>query len=240
MKKDFHFALFLNVSLAALAAVLCASCASVVPMQDAESDARAKRFDVPPKDWCGLYIYRDGMAFSRDLYVDGQYIGKTGSKTYFYRLVRPGEHWVQTGGNKLQLHAIEGVNHFVRQWVRMGSFYPETILWGAPAKSGAAAVHGLLLAADRDDKSRNLSDARTADARVGDPFRYGSIPAIPMLSVPRSNIDDNGRLENGGDVAPVPVVNENGVQETQSLLEDDGLGAPPDGAGAAGEDGNPS
>lgn len=200
-------------------------------MQDAESDTLAKRFDVPPAGWSGLYIYRDGMAFRRDLYVDGHYIGKTGSKTYFYRFVRPGEHWVQTGGNRLQLHAIEGVNHFVRQWVRMGNVIPETVLWGAPSDEGTAAVSELLLAADSDDPDNDLANAPAG-------VNFGSKAAIRMLTVDRSTIDAKGLIKPGhvdARFAP-PDVRDADRMEADGLLRMDGLG---DGTGASVTDGEP-
>lgn len=90
-------------------------------------DAAAKSFSPPPADKAGLYIYRDsrlGRALKKRVYVDGDVIGETGPKTYFYTLVEPGERKLSTesefGENDLALQAEAGKNHYVRQAIKLG------------------------------------------------------------------------------------------------------------------------
>ena len=90
-------------------------------------DAAAKSFSPPPSDKAGVYIYRDsrlGRALKKRVYVDGEVIGETGSKTYFYTLVEPGERKLSTesefGENDLALQAVAGKNHYVRQAIKLG------------------------------------------------------------------------------------------------------------------------
>ena len=102
-----------------LSAVLT-GCASVA-VQDNASENYAKEFNAPPSGWSGLYLYRTcnimGMSLKKSLYVDGQYIGETSRCRFFYRLVEPGMHVLQTESefseNDMSFNFIEGKNHYV-------------------------------------------------------------------------------------------------------------------------------
>ncbi|MEM1438022.1 MAG: DUF2846 domain-containing protein [Pseudomonadota bacterium] len=114
------------IAAAAVVAVALTGCASV-PMATEADDAAAKSFSPPPPDKAGLYIYRDsrlGRALKKRVYVDGDVIGETGPKTYFYTLVEPGERKLSTesefGENDLALQAAAGKNHYVRQAIKLG------------------------------------------------------------------------------------------------------------------------
>jgi hypothetical protein len=108
-------------------------CTSVA-VQDASSESYAKEFNPPPAGWSGLYLYRTcnviGAGFDKGLYVDGQYIGDSTRCSFFYRLVEPGTHTIQTasefGENEVSLEFKEGSNHFVKQYLR-----PGLVLFGA-------------------------------------------------------------------------------------------------------------
>lgn len=150
-------------------------------MQSQDNDARAKRFDVPPAGYSGLYLYRDapmGTALKRALYVDGQYIGRTGYKTYFHRLLKPGEHILQTksewGTNETVVDAVEGENLFVRQSLLFGVFTARSKLAEVPRETGERAISKLRLAADMDDRRRDLKDAQYGESS-------GSVPASEIL-----------------------------------------------------------
>lgn len=111
----------LSICSAALALALLSGCASV-PMESPEKDQALKSFPAPPQDQAGLYIHRDtslGASLKKTVKIDGQVIGETAPKTYFYRLVSPGLHVLATesefGDNTLELNAEAGKNHFVRQ-----------------------------------------------------------------------------------------------------------------------------
>ncbi|MEL6446419.1 MAG: DUF2846 domain-containing protein [Pseudomonadota bacterium] len=114
------------IAAAAVVAFALTGCASV-PMATEADDAAAKSFSPPPADKAGLYIYRDsrlGRALKKRVYVDGDVIGETGPKTYFYTLVEPGERKLSTesefGENDLALQAEAGKNHYVRQAIKLG------------------------------------------------------------------------------------------------------------------------
>lgn len=116
------------MSTAVLSTVLLSGCASV-PMEPADKDQALKTFPVPPQDQAGLYIFRDsplGFALKKTVKIDGQVIGETASKTYFYRLVSPGPHLLATesefGDNTAELNAEAGKNHYVRQSIKLGVF----------------------------------------------------------------------------------------------------------------------
>lgn len=171
---------------ATCAASLFCSCASV-RMQSAEKDAYAKEFNPPPQGYCGLYLYRKtalGCAIKRKLYVDGQYIGKTAFKTYFYRFVRPGGHVLQTesewGPEELHLDTKEGQNYFVLQDILFGVFSARASLSTQITSVGKSDIGPLRLAADMDDKSKDLKDADYGEGK-------GSLPAARLIGAKHFN-----------------------------------------------------
>jgi len=113
---------------AALAVALLSGCASV-PMESADKDQALKTFAAPTGDHAGLYIFRDsamGPALKKTVKLDDQVVGETAAKTYFYRLITPGQHVLATesefGDNTLNLNALAGKNYYVRQSIKMGLF----------------------------------------------------------------------------------------------------------------------
>ena len=103
-------------------------CASV-PMSSPEEDSAKKQFSPPSKGKSGLYIFRDsnfGGALKKSVYIDGEFIGETAPKTYFYREINEGKHELSTesefGNNDLVLVAKKGLNYFVRQFIKFGVF----------------------------------------------------------------------------------------------------------------------
>lgn len=102
---------------------------ATVPMASDEEDVARKEFVVPPQDSSGLYIYRNssfGGALKKNVYVDGEFIGESAPKTYFYVVVKPGDHVLSTesefSDNSIELHTESGQNYFVRQYIKMGLF----------------------------------------------------------------------------------------------------------------------
>lgn len=107
---------------------LLSGCASV-PMASKDEDMKLKQFNVPPEDKAGLYIYRNtfgGQALKKNVYVDGEFIGETANKVYFYKLIAPGSHTLSTesefGDNSVSFEAIGGNNYYAEQYIRMGVF----------------------------------------------------------------------------------------------------------------------
>ena len=114
--------------IAALGIAILSGCASV-PMDTPSADAALKAFPAPPANQAGLYIYRDsffGQGLKKTLKVDGEVIGETANRTYFYRLVSPGSRVIATesefSDNSINLVAVAGQNHYVRQSIKMGVF----------------------------------------------------------------------------------------------------------------------
>jgi hypothetical protein len=119
-----RFKLFITM----LGFAVLAGCASV-PMDSPSADNALKAYPAPPADKAGLYIYRDsfaGQALKKTVKVDGEVIGETANRTYFYRLVNPGNRVIATesefSDNAIDLLAVAGQNHYVRQSINMGVF----------------------------------------------------------------------------------------------------------------------
>ena len=114
---------------ALIAAVLFASGCASVPMAPASEDAALKTFAAPEEGMAGVYIYRNsfvGQALKKNLYLNGEFIGESANKTYFYRQVEPGEHTISTesefSDNSFRFVAEAGLNYFIRQYIKMGVF----------------------------------------------------------------------------------------------------------------------
>jgi hypothetical protein len=132
-------------ALLALALAL-GGCASV-PMGDPAQDASLKTFPAPAAGKAGVYVYRNetmGAAVRLNLAVDGQALGSTASKTYFYKELTPGKHSVTSyaeNTDKLDFDAVAGKLYFVWQEVKMGLFAPRTqlkLMTDAEGKAGVA------------------------------------------------------------------------------------------------------
>ena len=104
-------------------------CASV-PKASNEQSTQAKLFPAPSEGNAGLYVYRDsfvGKALKKDIFVDGNCLGESADKVFFYTQV-PGnaKHTIATESefspNQLALDMKAGVNYFIRQYIKMGVF----------------------------------------------------------------------------------------------------------------------
>jgi hypothetical protein len=109
--------------------VLVTGCASV-PMESADNNLKSKSFPTPDQGKSGLYVYRDsfvGKALKKDVYLDGNCIGETADKVFFYTQVE-GNHTYKLSTesefspNDLVLDANTGKNYFVRQYIKIGVF----------------------------------------------------------------------------------------------------------------------
>lgn len=136
----------LMMSAAALSFAVLTGCASV-PMESSEKDQAYKAFTAPPQDQAGLYIFRDSMlgaALKKSVKIDGEVIGETAANTYFYRLITPGPHTLATesefSDNLLELNALPGKNHYVRQSMKMGLFVGGAKLTEVSESEGQKAV----------------------------------------------------------------------------------------------------
>ena len=104
-------------------------CASV-PMETAEKNSTAKKFNPPSEGSSGLYIYRNsfgGQALKKDVWVDGKCIGETAPDVFFYEAVEGDtSHKVSTESefspNDLLIKVKSGMNYFIRQYIKFGLF----------------------------------------------------------------------------------------------------------------------
>lgn len=133
-----------------LAAALFSGCASV-PMVQGTPASQQKSFPAPPEGKAGLYIYRDssfGAALKKDIWVDGECIGQSAPKVFFYTTVAGNtEHTISTESefspNDIKLFAESGINYFIRQAIKMGVFVGGAKLDVVDAAKGEAAVSKL-------------------------------------------------------------------------------------------------
>lgn len=78
--------------------LLLSGCASV-PMASKEEDTKLKTFQKPAENKSGIYIYRNsfaGQALKKNIYINGNLIGESANKVYFYKEVDPGEQKLST------------------------------------------------------------------------------------------------------------------------------------------------
>lgn len=136
---------------APLLVVLAISGCASVPMGDPKQDAALKAFNVA-KDKAGIYVYRNesmGAAVKMDVSVDGQPIGQTAAKTYFYKEVTPGKHTISSTAENtdtLEVDAKPGTLTFIWQEVKMGLLYARNKLHLVSEEEGKKGVQETTLA----------------------------------------------------------------------------------------------
>ena len=109
--------------------IVMTGCASV-PMETADKNSIAKKFNPPLEGSSGLYIYRNsfvGKALKKDIWVDGKCIGETAPDIFFYETVDGDtNHKVSTESefspNDLLIKVKSGMNYFIPQYIKMGIF----------------------------------------------------------------------------------------------------------------------
>jgi hypothetical protein len=141
----------LNRLLILVSLLLLSACASV-PMGDSQKDAKHKTFSASPNA-AGVYIYRNesfGAAIRMDVLVDGQTIGQSAAKTYFYVDLPPGRHNFTSkseNDDNLTLDLAAGRLYYIWQEVKMGILYARTKLNLMTETEGKAGVLECQLAA---------------------------------------------------------------------------------------------
>ncbi|MNK19378.1 hypothetical protein D3C87_375990 [compost metagenome] len=119
----------LKLAAAGGAMIVVTGCAKI-PLAPEESNLKAKTFAAPDDGKSGLFVYRDsfaGKALKKDVYLDGNCLGETADKVYFYTQVDGDKsHKVSTESefspNDLLLTMEAGKNYFVRQFIKLGVF----------------------------------------------------------------------------------------------------------------------
>jgi hypothetical protein len=141
-------------AIALFAAFAITGCASV-PKGDPAQDAAAKTFVAPAANKAGIYVYRNesmGAAVKMDVAIDGQALGQTAAKTYFYKEVAPGQHTVSSSAENtdtLQVDTKPGALTYIWQEVKMGVMYARTKLHLVSEDEGKKGVLESTLAAPK-------------------------------------------------------------------------------------------
>ena len=146
--------MFRNIVIGATLGVsmFMAGCASV-PMAPGEQDGAAKKFEAPTDGTAGLYIYRNtfgGQALKKTVSIDGEVIGETANRVYFYKKILPGEHTLATesefSDNEIKFTAEAGKNYFFEQYIKWGVFVGGAALNAVNESEGIAGVNQCKLA----------------------------------------------------------------------------------------------
>ena len=130
---------------------------ATVPMGDPRKDTALKQFATSP-DSAGLYIYRNetfGAAILMNVMVDGELLGQTASKTYFFKQVSPGKHTVTSlaeGTDTIEVNTVAGKLYYIWQEVKMG-------LWSASSK---------LHLVSEDEGKKGVLESKLAASSGGD------------------------------------------------------------------------
>ena len=147
--------------LSILACVLT-GCANVQKADPSSSDY-AKEFNIPPKGYAGVYLYRNffmGCGLYKNLYIDGQYLGESDRSCFFYRLARPGLHEIQTESefseNSIQVNMEEGQNYYIYQWIKPGIFVGRADIELVEPEKAKEEIKTLERAQDQDGKQKDL------------------------------------------------------------------------------------
>lgn len=123
-------------------------------MTDTAASSQAKKFAEPVQGKAGLYVYRDsnlGAALKKDIRVDGECLGESAPKVFFYKEVAGDkDHTISTESefspNILTLHTKSGKNYFVRQYMKMGLLVGGANLELVEQSKGKEAVQDLGMA----------------------------------------------------------------------------------------------
>ena len=132
----------------ACGALLAATGCANVPLASEESNQKAKTFAAPDEGKSGLFVYRDsfvGKALKKDVYIDGNCLGETADRVFFYTQVEGGKsHKVSTESefspNDLMLAMEAGKNYFVRQFIKMGVFVGGAGVEEVPEEEGKRVI----------------------------------------------------------------------------------------------------
>ncbi|KRG51128.1 hypothetical protein ARC23_09910 [Stenotrophomonas beteli] len=137
----------------AVAISMLSGCASV-PMTEKSVVDTAKTFPAPQDGKSGVYVFRNsfvGKALKKDVLIDGECLGETADKVFFYTQVAGGqEHVISTESefspNDLKLFTEAGRNYFIQQSIKMGVFVGGAKLTVVPESEGRSQVMQLKMA----------------------------------------------------------------------------------------------
>lgn len=124
---------------------ICLMGCATVPMADKSLDTTAKTF-AAKNDMAGIYIYRNeslGAAVKMDVDLDGNVLGQSAAKTFFYAEVKPGPHKISSKAENtdiLEIEAIAGKLYYVWQEVKMGLLFARNKLHLVDETNGQKGV----------------------------------------------------------------------------------------------------
>jgi len=145
--------MFNKMALVGVFTVLVTGCASV-PMESKDASDQAKRFAAPPQGQAGLYIYRSagvGSALKKDIWVDGKCVGESAPNVFFYEEVKGNQEVTiasesEFSPNEIKLAVANGINYFIKQYIKMGVFVGGSNLEVVGEAEGKEAVKSLEMA----------------------------------------------------------------------------------------------
>lgn len=145
--------MFNKMALVGVFTVLVTGCASV-PMESKQASDQAKRFATPSQGQAGLYIYRSagvGSALKKDIWVDGKCVGESAPNVFFYEEVKGNQEVTiatesEFSPNEIKLAVANGINYFIKQYIKMGVFVGGSNLEVVSDAEGKEAVKSLEMA----------------------------------------------------------------------------------------------
>ncbi|WP_423162467.1 DUF2846 domain-containing protein [Stenotrophomonas maltophilia] len=137
----------------AMAISALSGCATV-PMTEKSVVDTAKTFPAPQDGKSGVYVFRNsfvGKALKKDVLIDGECLGETADKVFFYAQVTGDkEHVISTESefspNDIKLFTEAGRNYFIQQSIKMGVFVGGAKLTVVPEAEGRSQVMQLKMA----------------------------------------------------------------------------------------------
>ena len=157
MKK---FALLLIIGIFGI----LSGCATV-PMTSLNDDMMAKKYQMAA-DRSAIYLFRNenfASAIRVSVSIDDQMAGQTAPYTYFLWDVAPGHHIIKSHAEdvaSLDLVAIPGKAHFIRQEIKTGLWAPRSILYEVSDSDGKTAIRECKRAKSNVDRLDKTVDSK--------------------------------------------------------------------------------
>lgn len=137
------------------------SCSTIPVIND--TDVLKSIKNLKPTNNQGLiYILRpyDGTAGALPVYLNGQYLGSTGRRTFLYAFVNPGKHIITTTAENtalLNINVEPNEIKYVRQYITIGWWRPRTGLEEITSDSGILILQKTDLSADCVEYNKTLA-----------------------------------------------------------------------------------
>ena len=138
---------------------------ATVPMASLNDDVTAKKFQVA-SGRSAIYLYRNegfASAVRISVSIDDQMAGQTAPFTYFLWDVAPGHHIIKSHAedvSSLDLVALPGKPHFIRQEIKTGMWAPRSILYEVNDSDGRTAINECKMAKSNVDHLDKTPDSK--------------------------------------------------------------------------------